>query len=353
MADNPRPHLFVVGADRSGTTLLRLMLNEHPRLSVGPETWFFQPLAARFDVSAQLSAAEVEEAVGLVLAHPRFREYPVTEAQFRQGVAALQRPTAGGVFAVLPGLIAAREGKGLFGDKTPGYSHCVPELARAFPEAKFVHIVRDARDVALSLIRVGWYGGQPWRSAQHWRERVGDCERARADLGPERMIRIDYPDLVLGTEEVLQRLCAFLGIEFHQAMLGFHERSQQTVLASEQTIHQKTTRPPSPSDVDVWKRDADRRLLLYVEGGAGRLMRRVGQEPALKGAWAGLARLAWCWALLRMHLLYPLRRHLLLLTRGEGEWEDPVEASLRQQMERAGSPGDGSEPAAGPMNGTT
>ncbi len=349
MLEKPSPHFFVVGADRSGTTLLRLMLNEHPRLSVGPETWFFLPLLERFEVGRELSAAEVEEAVDLVLSHPRFREYPVEEEAFRARVAQLERPTIGRIFALLPAAIAEQQGKALFGDKTPGYARCVPQLAQAFPKAKFVHLVRDARDVALSLVKVGWYGGRPWRSAEHWIERVRASEQARAELGPTRMIRLDYSDLVLKTESTLRRLCGFLELEFDPVMLRYHERAQRNILRSESAIHTKTSRLPSPQDVDRWQREADRRFLLYVEGGAAPLMRRVGQQPSLTGPWRVLARSAWLWALVRMRLLFPLRHGVLRLLRGEGKWDDPVERALREEgLSRAeAADGDSSEPMKG------
>ncbi|MFG0252010.1 MAG: sulfotransferase family protein [Phycisphaerales bacterium JB038] len=310
------PHFFIVGADRSGTTLLRLMLNQHGELSVGPETWFFVDLAKRFGVERPLTPTELEEAQRLIVEHERFPEYPVSEAEFRAQVARLPQPKAGDVFAALPAVLAAREGKAYFGDKSPIYCHWTLPLSRAFPEAKFLHIIRDARDVALSLIRVRWYSDKPWRTAQHWVQRVRAAERARAVLGPERMIRLDYSDLVLSPESTLTRVCRFLDVDYDASMLRFYERSEENILESEKGFHQKTMRPPQASDVDVWKRRANRRLLLYVEGGAGRLMAKVGQEPALKGGWRLLARLAWGLASLRMHLLYPIRYRLILLTRG-------------------------------------
>ncbi len=325
MDQTTHPHFFIVGADRSGTTLLRLMLNQHGQLSVGPETWFFLDLAQRFDVERRLSEEEVEEALGIVLSHERFPEYPVSEAEFRAWVAELHRPTIGDLFAVLPRGLAAAEGKSLFGDKSPGYCDCIPQLAGAFPEAKFVHIVRDARDVALSLIRVRWYSDKPWRTAQHWIQRVRAAERARVKLGEERMIRLDYSALVLRPVETLTELCRFLGVEFDGAMLRFYERSEQSILASEKGFHQKTMRPPQANDVDVWKRRADRRLLLYVEGGAGRLMRTVNQDLALKGGWSLLARVAWWLASIRMHVLYPIRYRLILLTRGNSASAHPAQ----------------------------
>jgi LPS sulfotransferase NodH len=315
---HPTPSFFVVGADRSGTTLLRLMINAHPRLSVGPETWFFLSLIDAFPPTKPLDANEVERAIRITLDHERFAEYPVTEEAFRAAVEALDAPTPASIFACLPRLVAASEGKTIYGDKSPGYSACVIELAEAYPDARFIHITRDARDVALSLVRVGWYGGTTWRATRHWLKRVGACERARAHLGPQRMIRIPYEDLVLETEATLRQLCAFIGVEFDAAMLAFHESSRQNIPESKAAYHQKTARPPSPRDVDVWRRDADRRLLLYVEGGAAPLMRAVGQEPSLTGVSALQARLMWGLANIRMRVLYPMRRRIVKMRQAGG-----------------------------------
>jgi hypothetical protein len=311
MFEAARPHFFVVGADRSGTTLLRLMLNEHPTLSVGPETWFFLDLRRRFSVQQRLNPAEVDEALRIIVSHERYPHLGVAPADLRSRAETLAEPTIGDLFALPGAMVAEREGAAHYGDKTPGYSHCILDLAEAYPEAKFVHIVRDARDVALSLMRVGWYGGTPWRATEHWIDRVGACEQARAQLGSQRMIRLDYADLVLQTDATLRRLCEFLEVAFDERMLSFYETSAEHIPASKAAHHRKTTRPPSPQDVDLWKRDADRRLLRYVEGGAARLMRQVGQRPSLRGLSGLLAKASWGAALLRMRLLYPLRLRLL------------------------------------------
>ncbi|MCK4872327.1 MAG: sulfotransferase [Phycisphaerales bacterium] len=343
MTSGLTPSFFIVGADRSGTTLLRLMLNNHERLSVGPETWFFLELIKQFDLRAVLSPADLERAIAIIINHQRFAEYPVTEESLRAEAARLDRPTIGSLFAVLPGLVAAREGKTCFGDKTPGYSMCVIELAEAYPEAKFIHIVRDARDVALSLVRVGWHGGKPWRAAEHWMQRVGACEQARATLGPERMMLVRYADLVLDAEVTLRSICGFLDVSFDERMLTFHETSGEQVLASEKSFHSKTRRPPSPSDVDVWRRDASRMHLLWVEGGAGSLMRSVGQELACRGSWRVIARACWLAAMVRMRILYPLRRRLI----ARSGVDEPADTDATDATDRV----EPSDTRAEPMNG--
>ena len=313
--DKLLPGFFIVGADRSGTTMLRLMLNSHPEISVGPETWFFLDLLRKFAVNKPLNDNQLDEAINIVLQHRRFGEYPVDTEVFLDRVRQLSQPTIAEIYAILPAVVAEREGKTIVGDKTPGYSSCLGELARAFPEAKFIHIVRDARDVALSIQRVGWYGGRSWRATEHWIERVKQCETARKLLGPQRMMLVLYRDLILNTRQTLAEICKFLNVEYSDSMLYFHKSSGSNILPSETSFHQKTMRPPSPDDVDVWKRKANRRLLLYVEGGAGQMMKNVGQDLSLRGMSRVQARIMWWLVLFRMRFLYPMKKTALSISK--------------------------------------
>jgi hypothetical protein len=198
MTSFTRPILpFVVGCSRSGTTLLRALLDAHPLLAVPPESHFV--LAP--DPRALRRALRREPWFGLWgIDAPDLRGLDVADA-----VRAL--------FAAY----GAAHGKPRYADKTPHYVSRLPLLAERFPEARFVHVVRDGRDVALSLLEVPWGPDDVEGAALHWRRRV--LEGRAAGLGPERYRELRYETLVADPEREVRALAAWLELPYDPAML--------------------------------------------------------------------------------------------------------------------------------------
>jgi hypothetical protein len=121
-------------------------------------------------------------------------------------------------------LYAKRQNKPRYGDKTPTYCEHLPAIRSLLPEARFLHIIRDGRDVALSL-RGRWFApGQDIPTlAGYWSRLVG-CAR-EAGLGSPSYREVRYEDLVTDPRPVLESICSFLGLVFHPAMLRYWERT--------------------------------------------------------------------------------------------------------------------------------
>src|SRR5881409_2483482 len=199
--------LFVLGCPRSGTTLLRLMLDSHPRLAIPPESHFLPKLARRFG-SGPVGAEEVA------------REIVATQMFAAWGLdrdAAVERAT-GTTFAEVVGSIylayAEAHGKPRWGDKTPAYVLEMPLLARTFEGSRFVHLIRDGRDVALSLRSVRFGPNDPMGAAAFWERRVRTGMHDGTVLGPERYREIRYGSLVAEPEKELRELSPWLDLEF-------------------------------------------------------------------------------------------------------------------------------------------
>jgi len=142
---------------------------------------------------------------------------------------------------------ARPRGKDLVGDKTPWYGLAIPRLTQAFPEARFVHIVRDGRNVALSFLD----RADPLlpsltlpAAAARWRRRVLAARTAGAVLGPQRYREIRYEDLLDEPEGVLTGLCTFLDLDFSPQMLQYAERGRE-VTRDYPTLHKHVAKPPT------------------------------------------------------------------------------------------------------------
>ncbi|HYH62150.1 MAG TPA: sulfotransferase, partial [Solirubrobacterales bacterium] len=218
------PAPFVVGVGRSGTTLLRLMLDAHSTMAVPPETHFFGSLLdasgrVRFGPAQALAAITEDQ-------HRRWNDFGLEPAELMARFEAIPRFNITDALRAFYELYAEKQGKERWGDKTPDYIKRMRRIKRVLPEARFIHVIRDGRDVALStnkrIIERGHRDPLPAkRSARRWRNRI---EKARAD-GPKlgEYLEIRYEDLVTDTEPTLRRVCQFIELEFEPAMLRYHE----------------------------------------------------------------------------------------------------------------------------------
>jgi Sulfotransferase family len=224
MSDAPHPFTFVVGCGRSGTTVLRTVLDAHPDLAVAHEGRFVAPLGLRRSRYERPEGFDTDQLVADLLADRAVRtNLELDEDDLR---AALAPPVPD--FATATRRVfahyAARQGKSRYGDKFPGYVLRMDLLAGLFPEARFVHIVRDGRDVALSSAAIEGHEDDPVALAYNWRTRVRAGQEAGAQLGPARYHEVRYEALVARPAETVEPLCGFLDLAYVPAMLAFAER---------------------------------------------------------------------------------------------------------------------------------
>jgi hypothetical protein len=280
----PLPAPFVVGVARSGTTLLRLMLDAHPELAIPPETGFGAVLR-------ELTAVEARPAE-LVEALRRLPTWPDLGFAQEDLLARLERvapwSVADGVRTIYAAY-AARHGKPRWGDKTPVHCRHMTELAALLPEARFVHILRDGRDVAASVKDLPIAPGDIDAIAEDWRDHIVDARRQAAALPHYREVR--YEQLVADPAGTLRELCAYLELEFEPAMLRAHEGAAQrhmemperhladgTYVTHEERNrwHGLTLQPPDPTRAGRWRTALRAEEAARFEAVAGPLLAQLG-----------------------------------------------------------------------------
>jgi hypothetical protein len=277
LSDTP---FFVLGAARSGTTMLRLMLNRHSRLAIPFESHFLRQIFAELPMDRPLDIEEADRMADLVTGETNFRTWHLDATHVRQEL--VQRAPA-----PLPVLVdalfrmeIASTGKPRWGDKTPLYYVCWRQLMALFPGSQLIHIIRDGRDVSLSLERVGWHGPTAADRARYWHERVEMAHAAARELGPERNLIIRYEELVLDSRATLESVCAFLGERFEPRMLEFFEDAAMHLSDIDGDVHSKLHRPPRPEDVGRWRREMTVERQREFEAVAGSSL-RAGSYPCL------------------------------------------------------------------------
>jgi Sulfotransferase family len=198
-------------------------------------------------------------------------------------------------------LYAEREGKTRYGDKTPGYVREMPRIERVLPEARFVHIIRDGRDVALSHLRMNWGPSTYAESAKLWRNRIRRARRNARSVSHYTEVR--FEDLVADTEGVLRRICDFIELDFDPVMLDYHERASERLAEKARELPRKN-RPPQPAEarleshrlarepprsdrVGMWRERMSEEELAEYEAEAGEMLVKLGYElsaPAVSGS---------------------------------------------------------------------
>lgn len=264
------PPFFIVGSARSGTTLLRLILNAHPEVAVPPESRFVVELYEGRDT---IDTAHFLQALG---SHPRFQvwDLPIEavaaeigadgEVAYREAIDAAFRA------------YARVDGKSRWGDKTPRYVENLDLLGRLFPDARFIHLIRDGRNVALSYADVPFGPKTVGKAATLWASRVRDGCRVGRTLG-ERYVELRYEDLVADAETHTRHLCDFLELEFDPGMMEYTDRARGSVLPRASMYNPHVTEPPR-ADVRSWQRSMPDDQIEIFEAVAGDVLTMLDYE---------------------------------------------------------------------------
>lgn len=230
------PFLFIVGCPRSGTTLLQRMVNAHPKIAITPESHWIPHLYKK--PWALTPEGLVTHKLFRELArHPKFARLHIGREELKrlEKLARNGQPmTYSRLVTVLMDLYGNARGKPWVGDKTPDYVRRISLLHRLWPEVRFVHLIRDGRDVCLSMRDwpkvcpkpgdfVTWKDDPVSTAAWWWEVNVRLGRDVGESLGPELYREVRYEALVTCPRKECEGLCAFLGLPFDEAMLRFHE----------------------------------------------------------------------------------------------------------------------------------
>jgi hypothetical protein len=264
--------LVVLGVSRSGTTLLRVVLDRSPGLAI-PDESFFVPLLARRHGRVVRRERFLDD-VGRI---PTIRAWGLTAPDVAPRIAD-GMPTGDAIAAVFEAY-AERERKPRWGDKTPMYMRHLPLLERLFPQAQYVHLVRDGRDAAVSFLELpaGTYSRTwahpetPRAFACLWRVEVSAARELGSRVGPSRYLETRYEELVSDPEATVRRICDFAGLPFEAAMLGYPDAVDVSAKPHQQRLLQPPTR-----GVRNWRSELGERDARGFEDVGGELLGELG-----------------------------------------------------------------------------
>lgn len=249
---------FVFGSPRSGTTLVSATLSVHPELVVPAETDFIIPLAFVLDrvpdesagraIAAQLVTSSVayDHSLGAYLSREETADI-IGRAPYRMA----------DLLKALYAAVAAKAGKRLAGDKSPNdllFARILEKTGTFASDIKVIHIVRDVRDVMLSLRNVNWAApGTEQYLARFW-SNANLFLNGRLKDRPGQYLLIRYEDLVADPPAGFERICGHLGVRFEPAMLDPARRGRGF---ENQAHHQNVGRPIEAGRAFGWRRGID------------------------------------------------------------------------------------------------
>src|SRR5260370_9941473 len=253
------PCVFIVGCPRSGTTLLRRIGTAHPKVVITGEASLI-PLWLGERRGLTPDGLVTPEVVSELLAHDKFALFGLGREAL-MSLAGSGQPISYASFVTgIFDLYGEARGKKAVGNKTPDSVRRIGTLHTLWPEARFVHLIRDGRDVALSLVnwpsvRTKKPGTFPtWKddpgstAALWWELNVRRGREAGEALGPELYCELRYESLVAHPAQECAALCAFLRLAYHERMLNYHETF--TAPAGPEVVHD---RQPIASGLRNWR----------------------------------------------------------------------------------------------------
>jgi Sulfotransferase family len=279
------PYVFIVGCPRSGTTLLRRMVDAHPQVAITREThWIPEWFKRRTGITPQ--GLVTGDLIPTLLAYPKFRNLGIDAEQLERLLDANGSLSYSDFVSAVFDLYGQQRGKQLVGDKTPGYVREIGTLHDLWPQARVVHLIRDGRDVCLSALawerkaeqfrrRFETWAEDPVTTAMlwwRWHVLLGREEGIR--LGPGLYFELRYEALVRDPEAECRKLCEFLGVPYEEAMLRYHEgrtRNRPGLPAKHAWL------PPTPGLRD-WRTQMPADALERAEAAAGDVLDELGYE---------------------------------------------------------------------------
>jgi hypothetical protein len=287
---NPTNPIFVTGAPRSGTTLLRLLLTTHSDICIPPESLFFVALESKYgNVSIQIEEF-LDDLYGEDF--PKFCEWKVDRKlllnnlnSYQELSYALAVETVYQTYRQQFDPIAL-----IWGDKNPCHIHYVDKIQRHFPESKIILIVRDFRACYSSMknivakeqgARQVWTGPRTLEGmARQWNQIVNLVDKYYQKN--EQFYLVYYEELVREPVAQLTKVCEWLGVDFQELMLNFYQKNAELglVLPSQVTLNPNTFKPIDSERINAWQNELSLVEVKAIELTNGKSLERLGYRCA-------------------------------------------------------------------------
>jgi hypothetical protein len=259
--------IFVIGCQRSGTSFLYRLIQRYLKIGFGRDNGHFIRILKNIDYYGDLqNENNLRRLIKDILSIREFKKrFKGLEIDVDEFIRSLREKTYREIVLQFYAEWVYLNKKIRWGGKTPDYTFHVKELRELFPDAKFIHIIRDGRDVALSLFKLNWGPKNAFMAAHYWKKRVESAIKQCEDLDESSYLEIRYENLIQQTGYEFERLINFIEYEenIHKIMMRFNDEISHIV---------------KRGNSFKWEEEMSDKEIRIFEQVAGRLLYNLGYE---------------------------------------------------------------------------
>jgi Sulfotransferase family len=271
--------IFIVGSPRSGTSLLQLMIDAHPNITISGEVHFFdQILEIKKHVPSLKDPNDFEMFYSLLNKIHDLQFFPDADKVFPNVKREMASDPGRSYESFYKGVLEqVAKGKGArrYGEKTPTNIRYLDQLVEIFPNAKIIHIIRDPRGVVASKMKMPWSSNDIVTNTLKWKLDV-ECGLEFSKTS-RSYYELRYVDLVSDPEIQLKKVCEFIGEAYDSKMLDYRKSSQR--FAKDKPWMQGTYQKVYKTAVETWQTELSETQIYIIQRMVYPLLIRFGYEP--------------------------------------------------------------------------
>jgi len=281
---------FILGNPRSGTTLFRLMLNSHADIVVPPESGFLQWWHSKYKNIGRKNLSDtifVSKMIEDILSSKKIEDWKLSADNLVKEIINQKPLNYGELCTIVYQQYGQIKGKKDFiiGDKNNYYINHLDVLDSIYPKTKYIHLIRDGRDVACSYLELNKLETSSAYKpsfaqginaiAKEWKDNVNKIEFF---LKTKNSIKIKYEDLILNTEEILRIVCQFLKVEYRSSMLDYYHDIYFDEPSSTIDWKQKTRQEIDKTNINKYMKKLSSEDLKVFTSITGELLKENGYD---------------------------------------------------------------------------
>ncbi len=279
------PIFFIIGRPRTGTTLLLKMFDAHPNVIIPWECQFIVNLYPKYGRIKRWSEEKLLDFYQDLLGTWQFKFWNIKHEKLKKDLLSVNRSISYADLCKKVHLtyqsLYPKEKIEMIGDKNPGYSIYIDKLKKIYPEARFIFINRDYRDNYYSICKVDFELPIVSLVVYKWKHFFKKALQAREKY-PGSVYLLNYEDLAAHPREKFAEVCSFLGLDFREDALHFHNKREESMrqLKTERSRrhHQSLFKPVNTGRIGLWERELSEQETCKADYVAGKYARLAGYK---------------------------------------------------------------------------
>lgn len=271
---------FIIGSGRSGNTLLRAILTSHSKISIPPESFVLGQIIKKWSYLNYLDWEElVKLTIGEFESHPRFFTWDTDLSNLYTKLYSMniENQTLAKIIDEIYTTYSKSKfpNSAIWGDKTPLNTENIFWISKLYPNAKYIHIIRDGRDVINSYLNANFFKGDIYDACEEWEGRVSNAKKF-GKQNTNQYLEIKYENLVISPKKEIIKVCKFLNINFEDDMIDHTKTSTKLGDVTKMKHHAKVMKPIDSSSIGKYKKELTKKQIKIIEKRLSNTLKMLG-----------------------------------------------------------------------------